>query len=146
MSDTIFFIVPGEPVAKQRPRTWRNKKTGKSITFTPPKTTRYEEWVKAHALRAAALAKWQRPKEEDRFAISLEVFLGTGRHKDLDNIAKSIMDGLQPEIVADDWQFRRIEIHRVMKCPEPGVAVALTRVREVWFFKEDAEKDQAACG
>ena len=41
----VSFVVKGKPVGKQRPRTVRNKYTGKTITYTPDATKLFESDV-----------------------------------------------------------------------------------------------------
>ena len=64
----ISFEVPGEPVAKERPRT--NMATG--VVYTPAKTKNYEETVKwcyqmaAHAAVHAGCGLSAHPQERER--------------------------------------------------------------------------------
>lgn len=132
----LAFLVPGEPQAWQRPTTV--VVDGKARPpYTPRETIAYEATVRAHAMRAAAIAKWPRPKTEDRFALALELRLGNARHKDVSNITKSVEDGLQPEkgataggIILDDWQICRLTVLRVLRCSSPGVLVRIWRTTE----------------
>ena len=93
--------VPGEPVAKQRPRFQSRRRGG---TFTPEKTTNWE-----HEVRSA----WEQaglPRLEGSFLkVSAEFQRGgawiwveetewpraVGLRGDVDNYLKSILDGLQ---------------------------------------------------
>lgn len=136
----LDFFVPGEPVVKKRPRTVSvTDGDGRAFTrtFTPGKTGVWEHTVRAHAMRAAALARWAPPTKEDRFALSLELHLGNGTRKDLDNMLKAIADGLQPAkgaraggVILDDWQICRMVVERVVRCTSPGVHVRLARTTE----------------
>jgi Holliday junction resolvase RusA-like endonuclease len=135
-SKVLAFVVPGEPQAWQRPTTVvRDGKVQR--TYTPTETIEYEATVRAHAMRAAALAKWPRAKIEDRFALALELRLSNARHKDVSNITKSVEDGLQPAkgekvggIILDDWQICRLTVLRVLRCSSPGVLVRIWRTTE----------------
>jgi Holliday junction resolvase RusA-like endonuclease len=135
MTGSLSFFVPGEPRSKERPRTVRVKKSGKTITYTPTATTSYEHTVRTHARRAIALARWGPSSKDDRFNVSMEVRLGTRRRKDLDNIVKAVLDGLMPVVFADDWQVCSFYVHRVVGHPKPGLELRIDRV----FEKVDGE-------
>ena len=114
----ISITVPGEPVAKARPRFTRN-----GHVYTPKKTAYFETAVKMLAIRA------MKSKQPIRGAVSLSVsfFLpipqswsltkktqaiaGKLRHTkkaDLDNLVKSISDGMNGIVFADDAQIDAI--------------------------------------
>ncbi|MDP3908868.1 MAG: RusA family crossover junction endodeoxyribonuclease [Gemmatimonadales bacterium] len=87
------FVVLGKPVAMQRPRV-----TG-SGTYTPPETRRYKARVAA-AARAAGVRAGQGPCR-----VSVDVWTPDRRRRDLDNILKTVLDGLVKagaEVLADD--------------------------------------------
>lgn len=63
--------------------------------------------------RATVLQGWRRPKEDDRFHVTIELHLTDFRRKDIDNIAKSIFDGLKPVVVVDDWQVSSTYVTRI---------------------------------
>src|SRR4030042_1622280 len=46
----ISFTVPGEPVAKARPRVFFNKKLGRAMAYTPKTTMSFEEHVRMCSL------------------------------------------------------------------------------------------------
>jgi len=96
----IRFTIPGKPVPKGRPRV--NRKTG--AVYTPRETKDYERTV-AGAFLAAGQGK---PNHTGAVALDIEVFPDrvevalqlrespAPKHKaDLDNILKSVADGLQ---------------------------------------------------
>ena len=76
-------MIPGRPVPKGRPR------IGTSGTVYTPKPTRdYEETV-AWAVRAS------RGRVDGPCEVSITLYLRPGRRGDLDNYAKSILDGAE---------------------------------------------------
>lgn len=94
---TIAFTIPGEAVAKGRPRS-----TKKGITYTPTKTRDFEDYVRSVASQYA-------PKELLKGALVMELHFFFQRPKslpkrvvhhikksDVDNLAKAIMDSLEP--------------------------------------------------
>jgi Holliday junction resolvase RusA-like endonuclease len=128
----LRFFVPGEPKAKERPRTVRLKKSGRIVTFTPRTTLEYEDLVRRHAQRAAALTPWARPTPEQRFYLAVEFHLATARRRDVDNMLKAVQDGLQGALWADDWQISQVLIRRILKSPKPGVYITVAHTAEVF--------------
>ena len=132
------FTVPGLPVAKQRPR-W--KKVGdRVITYTPGKTVDYEHLVGWSFLEAGGkptesmvklrmTAVMQAPvswSKKRRTAVTE----GKERPKtrpDLDNLIKSVMDGLNGVAYRDDKQVVMIEAEKIYGNP-PRVEVEITEV------------------
>lgn len=112
----VSFVVNGKPIGKQRPRTVHNKYTGKTLTYTPDKTKAYENEV----------AKAYRRKSSDTFknAVSVNIIVFVKQPKkltysnptvkpDIDNIAKTILDGLNGIAYSDDKQVVKLSI---VKC------------------------------
>ena len=52
--NSLFIIIPGEPVAKGRPRIGTNRHTGRAIAFTPARTVRAEATIAHFAAQAMA--------------------------------------------------------------------------------------------
>lgn len=135
VGDEIFvvsFPVPGIPVPKGRPR------FGRGVTFTPERTRDYEGWVRAKALDAKRTAGMGDLETlTGSIGVRIVLFLNVAepyaivavsriplraeakRHPDLDNIAKSILDGLTsrrfgklsiPGLIEDDAQVARLVV------------------------------------
>jgi crossover junction endodeoxyribonuclease RusA len=85
--------VPGEPVSKERPRRGAN-----GSWYTPTKTRAYEELV-AWAWKATRI----KPITSGPVRVILHFTVG-GRDKDLDNMTKTVLDGLNGVAWADDRQ------------------------------------------
>ena len=85
MAKHYDLTVPGHPVAKERPRLARN-----GGVHTPPKTVQFEKMV-GNA--------WFDKYGETRLEGMVQVWLyfGTKTHsrQDVDNLAKSVLDGLE---------------------------------------------------
>ena len=85
MAKHYDLVVPGHPVAKERPRLARN-----GGVHTPPKTVAFEKLV-GNA--------WFDKYGETRLEGMLQVWLyfGTKTHsrQDVDNLIKSVLDGLE---------------------------------------------------
>lgn len=82
MNDTITIL--GEPVAKERPRIGKH-----GGVYTPRGTKNFEDHV-----AIAARAQLPKYKALDRLIVSLDFYCSSGK-KDLDNLCKSVLDGLQ---------------------------------------------------
>jgi Holliday junction resolvase RusA-like endonuclease len=98
----LRFTVPGIPVPKERPRVTRNRKTGRTRIYTPRATHNYEETVGHHALRAKGLAGWPKPERGHAYRVSLRIFFDASNEPDLDNVTKSVLDGMNRLIYHDD--------------------------------------------
>ena len=118
----LSFVVYGEPVGKSRPRF--NMKTG--IVYTPKKTKDYEVKVRQAAWVAMMQNKYKLfdgncsveikaflkiPKswtKQKRFEAELGKIIPT--KPDIDNIAKSILDGAQGVTFKDDKQIFHLAV------------------------------------
>lgn len=113
----IAFTIPGQPVAKGRPRACI--RGGKVATYTPDNTARYENLVKLAAQEAmkglppiggavalevkvflAVPASWPKKKQAEAVAGTVRP---NGR-PDADNLLKSVADGMNGVVFADDAQ------------------------------------------
>ena len=94
---TIVFSIPREAVAKGRPRS-----TKRGVMYTPEKTRAYEDYVRSVSSKYA-------PKDLLKGALEMNLHFFFQRPKslpksvehnikkiDVDNIAKAIMDSLEP--------------------------------------------------
>lgn len=134
----IAFTVPGQPIAKGRPIAGRSF-SGRLTMRTPSKTVRYELLV---AMSASAAMGGMEP-----LAGPLSIVLTVGvqipaswskkrqaaaeagdvrptKKPDLDNIVKSICDGLNAVAYADDAQIVEMSV-RKFYTHTPGVRVVL---------------------
>ncbi|RMC36940.1 RusA family crossover junction endodeoxyribonuclease, partial [Lactobacillus sp. ESL0236] len=114
MERCLKFIVPGEPKSKARPRF--SRRGGHVITYTPDDTHDYENQVRYSAQIARQKYNINKPISQD-MAISIKVYFGiptsyskkrrarclSGEERptkkpDSDNIAKIVLDGLNPKM------------------------------------------------
>jgi Holliday junction resolvase RusA-like endonuclease len=137
MDSAITFTIPGQPVAKGRPRSF--VRGGHVAHYTPDKTARYENLVKLAGQQAmngrppmegpvsltvhayfAIPASWSRKKQAAAYGGSITP---TSR-PDLDNVVKSIKDGLNGVAWRDDSQV--VTLAAIKRyCATPGVAVTV---------------------
>lgn len=134
---TVYFDVPGDPVPKGRPRFARVGAGMKA--YTPAKTATYEQMVALHA-RAAMRSKpvlegplqatltfglpiprsW--PAKRRQAAALGELWPTAGM--DIDNAAKSLLDGCNGIVYKDDAQVVRLLVVK-MYAIEPGCSVRI---------------------
>lgn len=113
MNNSFNFIVPGPPVGKERPR------KGKHGFYTPKKTKDYESligWQAKSALAKQTLAhsefKWNL---HAKYIVIMRIYYQkiTKRIPDIDNIIKSILDGMNKIVYDDDNLVRRLDVELI---------------------------------
>lgn len=109
------FHVPGPPVPKARPRVVNGR------TYTPKRTRDYEALVGAC---------YHGPPHEGKVTVELEIHLPNRRRVDIDNICKSVMDGLEGHAYANDGQVYQLIARKWIKPGNPGVWGAVRRAIE----------------
>lgn len=123
----LAFTVPGKPVPKQRAR-----KGAGGRWYTPQATRQYEATVGWAAV--AARNAWQRTGKrllwplDAQYAVTIRVTPQTRRRMDLDNAAKSLLDGITGVLWNDDSQVARLVVERT-DLGEPSVNVIVTAIR-----------------
>ena len=98
------FSVPGEPVSKARARFTRQGRT-----YTPEKTKTGEERM-ARAFRAACKSTPTDP--EIAYRVEAHFLNGTRQRRDIDNMTKLILDGLNGVAWVDDNQVTELEARK----------------------------------
>lgn len=122
----IAFTVPGQPVAKGRPKFARQG--GFVRTYTPEKTASYESIVKIHAAQAMQgaapmvgplaldltlfVAIPKSTTKRDRARIAVGTYHPT-KKPDLDNVLKAVTDAMNGIVYEDDAQIVRIVTAKV---------------------------------
>ena len=111
------IIIPGRPVPKARPRL--GVRGRKAYVYTPPQTVEYERMV-----GLVAKATGCKPTYGPVF-VALDIY--TRRKMDLDNVAKSILDGLNGIAYVDDDQVVELLVrkHRVKATTEERVEIEI---------------------
>jgi len=123
----IHFVVDGEPVAKGRARTVKNKWTGDTHSFTPDKTILYENLIKMSfkethpnqlpllgMLKIEVIAYFSMPQSASN--IKREKMLNgeirPTKKPDADNIIKIICDALNRIAYDDDKQVVDVRLQK----------------------------------
>lgn len=133
--DELQFIIPGQPVAKGRPKAARR---GKFITmYTPAKTANYEGLV----AYIASLAMTGRSLMQGPVSVEIDIKLqipeswskkkklaandgkvAATKKPDIDNVFKAIADGMNGVVLRDDSQIVQTT-NRKRYSETPGVIV-----------------------
>lgn len=136
----LEIFIPGQPVAKGRPRV--TARGGKPRTFTPAKTRAYEGEIAHEArlvmgtefpvegpLRLTVTALLSIPKSwsKKKQAAALAGEVCPVSRPDVDNYAKSALDGLNEIVFRDDSQVADlIAIKRYSE--SPGLRIRVQRI------------------
>lgn len=130
----LRFTIPGEPVAKGRPRFTR---TGRS--YNPPKTAKYENLVRLTfdqnypdwkplegGVDLSIRATFPVPKawSKKKYIAAIQHMIAKITKPDLDNLIKSVSDGLNEVAWKDDAQIYHLEAWKGYG-EKPGVEVMI---------------------
>lgn len=99
--NVVRFVVPGEPRSKQRPRVTQRG------TFTPKETIVAEKIVR-DAWRATGYQQFRY-----QVLVDITFYNGNRRRRDLDNMAKLVLDALNHEAYEDDNQVVELNVRKV---------------------------------
>lgn len=109
------FTVPGPPVPKGRPR------RGRGGHFYTPKATRDYEKTVAWAARAAGI----RGPSTGSVSVTVHLWFPDRRRRDVDNVVKSILDGLNRIAYADDAQVAELHVTRGIDGRQPRAEIEI---------------------
>lgn len=121
----ITFTAPGPPVPKERARILKRR------TFTPGKTKAFESSVAAYARIAMREAGVEMVGKRIPVSLSLEFYMPDRRRRDIDNMAKAVMDGLNGVLYHDDYQVVRLECVKSVDKDDPRTVVTMTILEEI---------------
>ena len=112
------FTAPGAPVPKERPRTFTTR-SGKVRTITPTRTQAYEDMV-AWFARAEGIddSLW-----DSDVSVRMWFYMPDNRRRDVDNLAKSVLDSVSGLIFKDDTQVRHVEAWKLLDRQNPRTEV-----------------------
>lgn len=100
MSKRYYFVVPGRPRPKGRPRMSRGR------AFTPKATAEYEKLIRQYAEGVVT-----EPFACNEITLNVNVYFKNKTHGDVDNYVKIASDALNKIAYNDDKQIKHIEGH-----------------------------------
>lgn len=115
----MVFEIEGKPVGKGRPR------IGKWGAYTPANTVNYEnlvkfsflqakgEFIPVGILRVNITAIFEPPKSTSKKKYAELIGTPYNKKPDIDNIAKSILDGLNGVAYSDDNQVAELNVKKI---------------------------------
>ncbi len=100
---SVEFVVTGEPATKARARvTFRG---GKARAYTPEATKAAEAAMAAEFLR---VVKRHAPSTTLAFGVEATFYMSSGIRRDVDNMLKIVLDGLNKVAWGDDYQVTEV--------------------------------------
>lgn len=121
MTLDVRFVVPGPVVPWQRAASVGTRR------YTSAKQRGYQRTVRLVAMASRPRGPWL-PSKASRYRVDIDAYLPDERRRDLDNIAKTILDALNGVLYLDDSQVVTLLVATHIDRAEPRVVVA---VREV---------------
>ena len=121
-----YFIVPGEPVSKARART--TMKDGKAVTYTPAATVAAEEVIRGYYL---AGERHFVGADVERIGVRIFFYRKNNIRRDIDNMAKLILDALNKVAWADDHQIDELILWRGRDKDDPRTEVLIYTLQEM---------------
>ncbi len=121
MTLDVRFVVPGPVVPWQRAASVGTRR------FTSSKQRSYQRTVRLIAQASRPRGPWL-PSKASRYRVDIDAYLPDERRRDLDNVAKTILDALNGVLYLDDSQVVTLLVATHIDRAEPRVVVA---VREV---------------
>lgn len=121
MTLDVRFVVPGPVVPWQRAASVGTRR------FTSTKQRAYQRTVRLIAQASRPRGPWL-PSKATRYRVDIDAYLPDERRRDLDNVAKTILDALNGVLYLDDSQVVTLLVATHIDRAEPRVVVA---VREV---------------
>ena len=144
----INFSVEGQPIGKARPRVTR------TVTYTPAKTSKYEDLVRYTALNSfdgviskeqpisvKIMAYFQLPKSYSKTR-KIRCLSGEElptKKPDIDNIAKIIMDGMNPKMKRNKSLHKMVEVMRGVYRDDKQVTSLVIKKRYAEHARVDVE-------
>lgn len=114
MTKPVMFMVNGNPVPKQ---SFRYGSNGRS--HQPAEVTAWQMTVKSEA----NLAMGNRTPMTTPVAVTLDFYLPDRKRRDLDNLAKAVMDACNNVVWKDDNQVHVLKLFKWFGRKETGITV-----------------------
>ena len=118
-SEPISFTVPGQPISKSRPRISPN-----GGMYNPTETTDAEELIQAYYRQAAPGTQMD---EESYWRVDCVFYTANRAKRDLDNLAKLVLDALSGLIWKDDCRVWTLNLCRQIDKGNPRTEITVER-------------------
>jgi crossover junction endodeoxyribonuclease RusA len=117
----LEYFIPGEPVPCARPRLGKY-----GNIYTPSETQKYEKHVAQVSALWAMHHRWERPEAKTPLQVTLTITRSKARG-DIDNIAKSVLDGItkSKRVWVDDRSVTELRCVFDATNSKPGVVVRI---------------------
>jgi len=120
--DAARFTIPGEPLSKLRARTV--VKDGKVRTYTPAATKAAEKVIQGYYV-----AGWREFFDDDvRYGVRIFFYRKSRVHRDIDNMAKLVLDALNKMVWQDDTQIDELIVRRSEDRANPRTEVLVYKI------------------
>ena len=120
----VHFVVPGPVVP------WQRAASVGARRFTPAKQRAYQANVRVCALAARPRGPWL-PTKASRYRVDVDAYLPDERRRDLDNIAKTILDAMNGVLYLDDSQITTLLVATHVDRERPRVEVHVVELERV---------------
>lgn len=118
------FVIEGEPATKSRPRI--TTKGGKIRTYSPDHVKRAESGMGAAYLQQVGRLA---PSDRITFAVEATFYVSSGQRRDVDNMLKLVLDGLNKLAWADDHQVYEVSGQKIQSdAPRTEVTIYATGI------------------
>jgi Holliday junction resolvase RusA-like endonuclease len=113
----IEFWVDGKPVPKQSFRAKYGRKG-----YTPQRVKDWQKLISENAM----IAMQGREMFSGLIGVSMKFNLHDKRHRDLDNLSKCVLDGLEGVVFENDNQVVELLLTKQLDREKPGVYIGIT--------------------
>lgn len=121
MTLDVRFVVPGPVVP------WQRASSVGTRRYTSAKQRAYQRTVRLVAMAARPRGPWL-PSKAQRYRVDVEAYLPDERRRDLDNVAKTILDALNGVLYLDDSQVVTLLVATHVDRERPRVEVTVAEV------------------
>jgi Holliday junction resolvase RusA-like endonuclease len=122
----VDFVVPVPPVAWHRPQ-----QTKRGITYKNKLDVDFQATIAAHTQQAIAIWSIDQDRrwlKDGEFAVVLGFRVHDLRRRDIDNLEKNVLDGMNGVCFHDDSQVVDVRKHKVLDRSEPRVLLGVWSV------------------
>lgn len=125
---TLTFCVFHQPIGKERARTQYTKHG--YHTHTPQKTRDYEELVATLAMVAMHRQGIEMFPKQQPLSVSVIAYRDNAYRADIDNICKSVMDGMEGVVYHNDSQVLELYSRLYRKADDAKIEVTVKELEQ----------------